>query len=182
MVEGRVECDALQSVIGSAGVLLRERFAYARIRTQASRLASRDAMSPAKPLYLFAAIATFTFSGACGGKVIFEVGSGGTGTTGSGTGKGNSSSSSTGDCDPAAHTIDMAGFNFECLQASDCNPVFFGDFCGLCDCPNSAINVGDLPKYQAEVATKAQGTPPGGCFCPVSKAICVQGTCGVEGP
>lgn len=133
-------------------------------------------------------------SAACGGIVVVDgladaasgpatsggataSSSSGAGGGAPGTGAGGGSSTGGGGCDAASHTIDITEFNVSCTEASDCAPVFIGNFCGNCWCPWTAINVADLKKYQAEAQVKAAGTPGPKCFCPADVPSCVQGQC-----
>jgi hypothetical protein len=111
---------------------------------------------------------------ACGGKVILDVSADGAGGSTSSTG---SVSTGTGTCDAKSHTIGMGGYDDSCVMPTDCIAVFMGNLCDGCSCGNAAINVADQSKYDAESAKKHQGVPPGGCFCPMTKVTCSQGTC-----
>ena len=125
---------------------------------------------------------------ACGGKVVVDgsadaIATGGGSASGtSGAGASSGGSTGAGGCDAASHTIDIASFNVSCLAASDCMPVFIGDYCGDCKCPFAAINVADAMKYDAEQQIKSAGAPPGSCFCPALQPTCVNGQCATKTP
>jgi hypothetical protein len=132
-------------------------------------------------------------SAACGGKVVVDVaatsmstgeGAGGAATAASSTQGAGAGEGATGGggCDSASHTIDFADYNLSCNVAEDCVAVFLGDFCMLCSCPFSAINVADKMKWEAEAELKAAGTPPDTCSCPASTPICDQGQCATTVP
>lgn len=125
-------------------------------------------------------------SAACGGKVVVDglsdTVSSGAGGAASSSGVVTSATGAGGACDSASHTLDFADFNTTCTSPSDCMPVFLGDFCQGCTCAFSAINVADKAKYEAEAQIKAAGAPTGGCFCPASIPICVEGQCNTKTP
>jgi hypothetical protein len=93
-------------------------------------------------------------------------------------------SAACGDVCDALHTIDLTDFDVSCTQASDCTPVFTGSFCTNCTCPDSAINVADMAKYQAEAQAKESGADRSGpvCDCLAALPTCVQGRCSTESP
>jgi hypothetical protein len=127
-------------------------------------------------LLLFSVLALSTIA-ACGGKVVLDTAAGAGGGPGTGSG-GAGTTTGGGGCDAASHTIDIGDFNVSCTQASDCTPVFIGNFCSdVCWCPMSAINVADLMKYQTEAQIKQGSLQPGDCFCPADVPSCMQGQC-----
>jgi len=120
----------------------------------------------------------------CGGKAVIDgtLGAGGLGGGTSTSSTTSSASGGAGGCDAASHTIDIADFNVSCTVASDCIPVFIGNFCSSCRCPFAAINVADQTKYDAEKQIKEAGAPPFTCGCPVAQPTCAQGKCAVQVP
>lgn len=114
---------------------------------------------------------------ACGGKAVIDGGNGSGGATGTGGATSSSSSATAGGCDSVLHTIHANDFDASCTVEADCVPVFIGDLCGKCLCPNTFINATAKAKYQAERDAKAVPPMPGGCFCPAVKPTCAQGHC-----
>lgn len=71
-----------------------------------------------------------------------------------------------------------------CSRDDECLPVFEGDVCAVCACPNAAIRSGEKPAFDADVAD-ARGrcgpTPAIACGpCMDTRGVCVAGKCGIE--
>ena len=103
---------------------------------------------------------------ACGGLVADP------GADGGGTGIGIDAGLDASDpCTIRASTYDQA-----CTTDADCVSVFDGNVCSAhCRCPNSAINKGQLARYQSDFPRADGG---GACGCPLLRAVCANGVCG----
>ncbi len=118
------------------------------------------------------------WAAACGGNVVVDGGNAGAGTGAATTGT-ETGAAATGGCTAGGdHTISIAGFSQACTQSSDCLPVYEGDACGTCDCPNAVIGASATGEYQAEVVAKSKGCCTTGiCPCTESLVSCANGTC-----
>ncbi len=97
---------------------------------------------------------------------------------GSGTGTGGSGTTT---CQPTSgdHTISLTGLSTTCTQDSDCSPVYQGNACSDCLCPNAAIATSAMSAYTAAAQTAEHEGCCGVnvCDCPNIKASCQSGTC-----
>ena len=73
-------------------------------------------------------------------------------------------------------TIQASSYDQSCVADGDCAPVYQGDLCSSCFCPNAAIAQSALAKYQADFAASGHG--PDTCFCPdFPPPVCQGGVC-----
>jgi hypothetical protein len=114
---------------------------------------------------------------ACGTSTL-GGGSGGGAGTGAGTGTGSTCGTTTG-------PITDPSFPVACVEDIDCIPVFLGDTCPQCACPNTAISSAAMDQYnQYEQARQAAccGGSSNVCPCPAFAVACQQGTCALVKP
>jgi hypothetical protein len=84
---------------------------------------------------------------------------------------------------PGDHTVSTTGFSRACTVDSDCVPVFEGDTCAACTCPNTAIASSQMSAYDSlEGAAHAGCCDVGVCGCPALAATCQSGTCSLYPP
>ncbi len=78
-------------------------------------------------------------------------------------------------------TIEPKNYAQGCTQDSDCVPVYGGDVCALCPCPNAGINAKDQARYQKDTDALRGRCPRGpaaDCVqCPAAVPFCLDGTC-----
>ena len=81
-------------------------------------------------------------------------------------------------------TIDVKNYKQGCTQDSDCAPVYAGDVCALCPCPNAAIAASELTRYQSDSQSlhgRCHSNAQADCVpCPSVTAFCLGGTCAVH--
>ncbi len=75
-------------------------------------------------------------------------------------------------------TLSLADYDKSCSSEADCAAVFEGPVCG-CACPNHAINVSELDRYNARQQELSQscGRPTVACSCAGGSTVCAGGTC-----
>ena len=77
--------------------------------------------------------------------------------------------------------ISAASYDQGCTSEVDCVPVFQGDTCAICACPNTAINTSQVARYEADVLSrrKACGPMPAvACAaCSPRRALCTGSKC-----
>ncbi len=86
------------------------------------------------------------------------------------------------DAAPAAPAdLKASDYSQSCDLASDCSPVYQGQVCAPCPCPNSAIAMKDLAKHQADFSARKSScglNPPVACAaCQTSTATCENKKC-----
>jgi hypothetical protein len=82
-------------------------------------------------------------------------------------------------------TIDATHYSQTCSVDGDCSPVYSGQLCDACRCPNAAINTSDLARYNADQSTLLGhcGLQRGiACDCVQATAHCDAGACTVTHP
>ncbi len=66
----------------------------------------------------------------------------------------------------------------------DCSPVFQGDVCAVCTCPNSAITNASVTRYQQDVTrlkTQCGPAPAIACNgCTPQRGLCINARCSVR--
>lgn len=78
-----------------------------------------------------------------------------------------------GACGGGATVVDVGEYDQSCQVAADCVVVQDGDIC--CGCPNAAINVDALARYQADLGACEAQCDIG---CPSAMvAVCEDGAC-----
>jgi hypothetical protein len=76
----------------------------------------------------------------------------------------------------AKGSIHASSYDPSCALDADCTSVFDGDLCGLCFCPNAAINARGRAQWQSDF--EAHHPAPGTCSCPfLGTPKCAAGTC-----
>lgn len=84
-------------------------------------------------------------------------------------------------CGCGGTTIDTGGYDRKCSVDPDCAPVFQGDACNVCGCPNAAVSQAALAKYQQDLATlraRCGPMPAIACEpCPKRLGLCTGGLC-----
>jgi len=78
-----------------------------------------------------------------------------------------------------ASTVLVEGrYETACVSAGQCRPVFFGDACGGCACPNGAVNEQGKVRYDLDFAAiQCATTPDVACKCSLPLTACVDGRC-----
>jgi hypothetical protein len=72
------------------------------------------------------------------------------------------------------------GLSRSCSVNADCVPVFFGDVCSTCACPNDAIASSSKSRYDNDLASIQKWCgprPPIACECVTATAVCTNGSC-----
>lgn len=85
-------------------------------------------------------------------------------------------------CGDCGKTILAADYDQSCASDADCAPVYEGNLCSACRCPNATVNQQALPAYDAALATVK---PQEGevCSCPFFGApVCSAGKCVMPAP
>lgn len=77
--------------------------------------------------------------------------------------------------------IGAGNYDQRCMSDVDCAPVYQGDACGICTCPNTAVNVDQLTRYEADLASlkKLCGPQPAvACGpCAPRRGLCTSRQC-----
>lgn len=77
-------------------------------------------------------------------------------------------------------SITDVGLSKSCSVDADCAPVYVGQACGTCTCPNAAIAAKELSRYEAEANAARQWCGPRpaiACDCIRFTVTCASGTC-----
>ena len=78
-------------------------------------------------------------------------------------------------------TIDTGSYDRKCTQDTDCTPVFQGDTCAACLCPNAAVRQSAATRYQQDLAamrSKCGPLPAIACGpCSENLGLCLTGSC-----
>lgn len=100
----------------------------------------------------------------------------------SGGSSGASSTSSSGGSSGSSNQIRTSDFSQTCQAAADCVPIYQGEACNSCLCPNAAIASSDLQNYQSKLSTARRSCPPStaDCVpCPTPATLCAGNKCNV---
>jgi hypothetical protein len=87
-------------------------------------------------------------------------------------------------CSSSSDVISIGSYDTSCQKDADCTVVTVGVI-GCCADPNGAINVSDLPKYEADVQAALGARPLCTADCEEATgiaAVCSRGTCGLATP
>ena len=84
-------------------------------------------------------------------------------------------------CAACANVIDASAYDRKCVVDGDCAPVYQGDPCAGCLCPNAAVSQAVVTRYQADLAShRAQCGPLPAVPCPSCArrlGLCAGGLC-----
>jgi hypothetical protein len=124
--------------------------------------------------------------GCVGGPGDGFGGDGGVGSSSGSSGNsssGGSSSGSSGSSGGASTQIRASDFTQSCQVASDCTPIYQGEVCTPCACPNAAIATTQLDAYQSKL-TQIRSTcgplPAIACAdCANATPLCAGNKCNV---
>lgn len=77
--------------------------------------------------------------------------------------------------------INAGPYDQSCAQDIDCVPVFQGNTCDACNCPNTAVNKAQSARYQMDLVNRrAQcgALPLVECGpCPPTRGVCASSRC-----
>jgi hypothetical protein len=77
--------------------------------------------------------------------------------------------------------ISAAGYDQGCTSEVDCTPVYQGDTCALCGCPNTAINSAQVARYEADLVSLRKACKPMTAVscapCSPRRALCTSSKC-----
>jgi len=77
--------------------------------------------------------------------------------------------------------ISSGSYDQSCATDVDCTPVFQGDSCNVCGCPNTAINKAQVTRYETDLQslrTKCGPTPAVACGpCQPQRGLCTGSKC-----
>jgi hypothetical protein len=79
-------------------------------------------------------------------------------------------------------TLRAEDFDDSCAEKANCVPVFLGDLCSGCTCPNAAISAIENTRYLRERDAIDCGpfATPTSCSCEAAFADCVEERCVFE--
>jgi len=81
----------------------------------------------------------------------------------------------------AGTEINTGSYDLRCATDVDCTPVYQGDACAVCGCPNAAVNTSQVTRYEADLArlrTKCGPMPAIACgACLPRRGLCTSSRC-----